>query len=216
MSIQISAGSPAQPRDRRAAKLTRTLLTDELARVRAAALAWRNGLGALLAGLIGFGLLKGRTEVTQLKPGVAALAGALLLAALIFGAIAAVLMMRAAHGRPHAVSLTTVLSDEDDPALIGRLAEADGSQRALSRGVVLSFVCAVFLVAAVAVTWYGPAKDGPRIEVRTVNGSVECGEAVTTASGSLTLKTARGQVTVDLSRAGSVTAVDSCPISGKP
>ena len=53
MTIQISAGSKATIRDRRTARATRDLLAGELPRVRASAVAWRNGLGALLAGLIG-------------------------------------------------------------------------------------------------------------------------------------------------------------------
>jgi hypothetical protein len=217
VNFKVSAGSPAQPRDRKVAKATWTLLADELPRVRTAALAWRNGLGALLAGLIGFGLLKGRSDVTQLQPGIAALVGILLLVALISGSIAAALVMRAAHGRPYAVSLRRVLSGTyDDPTLGGQLDEADASQRALRRGVLLSFLCVALLTAAVAVTWYGPVKDKPSIEVRLTNGATECGEVVSVAMGQLVLKTARGQISVDLTQTNGLAAVDSCAMPVKP
>nr|WSW42552.1 hypothetical protein OG296_05115 [Streptomyces sp. NBC_01001] len=203
MTIRVSAGPPAQPHDRRAARATRELLAGELARVRAGALAWRNGLGALLAGLVGFGLVKGRSDVTQLDSFFAAVVGVLLLAALVAGAIAAVLIMRAAHGRPYAVAVSDVLGSS--------LAEADSSQRSLRRGVQLTFLCITLLTTAVALTWYGPAKDKPRIEVRLTNGSVHCGEVVSLAAGRLNLKTSKGRVEVDLKQAIGMAPVESCP-----
>ncbi|MGD9525605.1 MAG: hypothetical protein AB7V44_02330 [Pseudonocardia sp.] len=211
MTVQISAGSPAEPRDRRAAKAVRALLVGELSRVRAGAVAWRNGLGALLAGLIGFGLIKGRSDVTQLQPVAAVVVGVLLLAALVAGSVAAVLLMRAAHGRPWAVSVRQVVdSAAEDPEESGRLVEADASARALTRGVVGSFLCTALLCAAVGLTWYGPAKDKPRIEVRLLNGSVQCGEVVSVAAGQLALRTAQGQVTVDLAQANGLNPVETC------
>jgi hypothetical protein len=216
VTVEISAGSPAEPRDRRAAKAGRELLAGELPRVRAGAVAWRNGLGALLAGLIGFGLIKGRSDVTQLEPIAAVVVGVLLLAALAAGSVAAVLLMRAAHGRPWAVSVRQVVdTTAEDPDEAGRLAEADASARSLTWGVVLSFLCTALLCAAVGLTWYGPAKDKPRIEVRLVNGSVQCGEVVSVAGGQLALKTAQGQITVDLAQANGLNPVDSCMATGK-
>ncbi len=53
-------------------------------------LAWRNGLAALLAGLIGFGLTKGRSDITQLGSLYAAIVGCLLVASLTAGAASAV------------------------------------------------------------------------------------------------------------------------------
>jgi hypothetical protein len=215
MKIVVSPGSPGRPQDRRAAKAARALLSDELPRVRTGALAWRNGLGALLAGLIGFGLLKGRSDVTQLEPGLATVVGLLLLAALASGAAAAALIMRAAHGRPYSVPLRTILNgDYHDPAFLARLDEADASQRALSRGVLLSFTCVALLTAAVGLTWYGPTKEKPRIEVRLANGSTECGEVVSVASGTLVLKTAGGQATINLDQLTGLRAVDSCAPAG--
>ena len=107
--FDIAPGSPGPLTQRRAAKATQDLLADELPRVRTSAVAWRNGLGALLAGLIGFGLVKGRSDVTQLTPTAAAAAGFLLLAALVAGSVAAVLLMRAAHGRPRPMAVEDVI-----------------------------------------------------------------------------------------------------------
>jgi hypothetical protein len=211
VSIQISAGSKATIRDRRTARAIRDLLAGELPRVRAAALAWRNGLGALLAGLIGFGLIKGRSDVTQLEPAAAVGVGVLLLAALTVGAVAAVLLMRAAHGRPSTASVPEVVDrTANDPGEGGRLAEAKASARALRRGVILSFLCTALLCAALGLTWYGPAKDKPRIEVRPTDGAALCGEVVSLADGKLALKTEQGQLTVDLTKANGMSAVDSC------
>jgi hypothetical protein len=68
----------------------------------------------------------------------------------------------------------------------------------------------------VAVTWYGPEKDKPRIEVRLATGTVYCGEVVSTAAGKLTLKTPQGQTVVDLTQADGLRAVDSCSTAPPP
>lgn len=65
MTVTVSAGPPAQPADRARAKALQDLQADELDRIRAGAVAWRNGLGALLASLLGFSLVKGREDVTS-------------------------------------------------------------------------------------------------------------------------------------------------------
>lgn len=211
MTIRVSAGPAATPGDRYAAKATRDLLADELPRVRAGALAWRNGLGALLAGLIGFGLIKGRTDISQLEPAYAAVAGCLLLASLIVGAASAVLIMRAAHGRPYALALRKVAdSPVGNLAEAARRAEASASERALLWGVTLCFCCAALLVGAVGVTWYGPGNSTALIEVQLSNGTRQCGEIVSLTAGRLTLKTSLGQVPVNLAQADGIAAVDSC------
>ena len=211
MTIRVSAGRKAEPRDRQAAKASRELLADELTRVRAGALAWRNGLGALLAGLIGFGLIKGRSDILQLDPVYAAVVGCLLLASLTAGAAAAVLIMRAAHGRPYALALRTVVDGSvANPAEAARQAEASASERALRRGVVFCFACVALLTSAVGLTWYGPAKSKPLIEIHLTDGTLQCGEIVSLSAGRLTLKTSLGQVAVDLTRADGMAPVDSC------
>ena len=212
MTIQISGGGKAEPSDRDAAKAERALLTDELSRIRAGALAWRNGLGALLAGLIGFGLVKGRSDISTLDAAYAALAGYLLLASLIVGAASAVLMMRAAHGRPYATSLgETAVGPAADRVNAARRAEANASERALRWGVLLCLTCAALLTSAVGVTWYGPSADKPFVEVQLDNSTPRCGQIVSLSAGRLTLKTSLGLVTVDLTKADGIATTDTCP-----
>lgn len=210
MNIVIIAGPAATERDLRMAKAERQLLTGELARVRTSALAWRNGIAALLAGLVGFGLVKGRTDIGDLAQPWSAMVGTILASALVCGAVAAIKLMRAAHGRPHTVAIRDVLDNgSEDPVEQGRLAEAEASAQALYSGVKLSFVCVALLCCAVAMTWYGPAKTPPRVQVRVGGGTV-CGEALELTAGRLVLKTRQGRATVDLAQAQGITAVDSC------
>ncbi|MDK3258962.1 hypothetical protein [Blastococcus capsensis] len=75
---------------------------------------------------------------------------------------------------------------------------------------MLFFVCAILLCAAVGMTWYGPAKEKPRVQVLLANGSLQCGEVVSLDTGRLTLKTAEGRMTLDLTQAAGLSAVDSC------
>lgn len=212
MTIRVSAGPKAEPRDREAAKAIRDLLAEELNRVRAGALAWRNGLGALLAGLIGFGLIKGRSDITQLVPPYAAIVGCLLLIALTAGTASAVLIMRAAHGRPYALALRKVInSTVASPAEAARQTEANASERALRWGVILCICCLALLTGAVGLTWYGPSKSF--INVRLSNGTQQCGEIMSLSASMLRLKTSWGQVTVNLTQADGMATVDSCPTS---
>ncbi|MGW2283399.1 hypothetical protein [Streptomyces phaeochromogenes] len=74
----------------------------ELGRVREVAVARRVGLGAILAGLVGFGLIEGRSDVGQAAPQWAVTAGLLLLAALVAGRLGALSLLRAEPGRPYA------------------------------------------------------------------------------------------------------------------
>jgi hypothetical protein len=211
MNLRVSAGPPATPQDRRAARATVNLLSGELARIRATATAWRNGLGALMAGLVGFGLVRGRQDVGLLAPPYDAVAGALLLGALLSGAAGASWLLRAAHGRPAAVAVREVISRGDaDPLLRGELAESGASARAMRHGVWATFACAALLCAAVATTWYGPARQHPQLEVKTSTGVTWCGDIVELAWPRLTLRTRHGVITLDLRSAAGLAAVTEC------
>ena len=86
MTLKITpASSGATPHDRLVAAARLQLPVDELPRIRATALAWRNGLAALLAGLIGFGLIKGRSDIGQLQPPWQLVVGGLLVLSLLAG-----------------------------------------------------------------------------------------------------------------------------------
>jgi hypothetical protein len=204
--VRLSAGpANATESDLRAVQQRDRLLRDELPRVRAVAAAWRNGLGALLVGLIGFGLIKGRSDVGQLTPSWAAVVGAILLAALLVGAVGAVLLLRAAHGRPFATPAREMLS----PPAADHV-EAVTSAKALLWGMIATLGCVFLLVTAVGATWYGPEKSKPAVQVATGAGTV-CGSVVRLTHGTLVLKTKAGEVSTDLSTALSLQAVDSCP-----
>jgi hypothetical protein len=150
--IRLRPGPPATVADLRRAQQLAGLLRDEVQRVRAAALAWRNGLGGLLVALVGFSLIRGRSDVTTLAPGWGRLVGVLLLAALAAGVGGALQLLRAAHGR---LAVTPVAALP--PAPLGDHQEAVAAVRALRAGVVLVLLCTALLVAAVGVTWYAPS-----------------------------------------------------------
>lgn len=210
MSWGALPGPAGVPGDRLAARRHRVLLREELPRVRESALAWRNGLAALLAGLAGFGLLRGRSDVGSLAAPYAVTVGAVLLLALLCGGAGGLSLVRAAHGRPaapraaaggtHTSGIGSAASDHT---------EALRAAQALARGVPLTLLCAALLTAAVALTWYGPSKDGPRVAVTTPDGTV-CGDPLRTHGGRMTLQTDAGRVTADLTRATTVHAVTSC------
>ncbi|WP_125523892.1 hypothetical protein [Streptomyces sp. WAC 05379] len=213
---QITRGPLARPADRRAARAQVRVQEGELDRVRAAAAGWRNGLGALLVGLVGFGLIKGRTDVGELARPYDTIVGGVLAAALIVGGISAWLLMRAAHGRATAVSTSEVVNrSANDPEAQALQDEALDSWTALRRGVFLAFGCAFLLCAAVATTWYGPPKDGPQVEVQWRNGVARCGTVESEESGVLALRTSSATVPLDLAEILSLRAVDLCP-TGTP
>ncbi|WP_030349036.1 hypothetical protein [Streptomyces sp. NRRL S-1022] len=213
---RVRPGPPGTPADRRAARQTRELLAGELSRAREAALAWRNGLAALFAGLLGFGLVKGRTDVGRLASPYDALVGGALLLCLLCGTLGALLLLRAAHGAPAGVRLPTGVPATATALHLGDHMETRRTARALTRGVALTIACGVLLVTAVALTWYGPEKDGPRILVRTPSGVV-CGKPVRTGGGRLVLGTDTGEIAVRLTRAEAFAAVGECPpVSSSP
>jgi hypothetical protein len=150
--IRITPGPTPTDTDLRRAQTLNRLLRSELGRVRAAATAWRNGLAGLLTALIGFGLIRGRTDIRTLSPGWSVAVGVLLLIALLTGALGALCLLRAAHGR-------AAVSDSSDiqPALVADHQEAITSALNLRRGIALTLSCAALLVTAVGITWYGPA-----------------------------------------------------------
>jgi hypothetical protein len=186
------------------------VLAGELSRAREAALAWRNGLAALFAGLLGFGLVKGRTDVGRLARPYDVLVGGALLLCLLCGTLGALLLLRAAHGAPAGVRLLTGVPAPATALHLGDHLETRRTVRALTRGLALTIACGALLVTAVALTWYGPGKDGPRVLVRTPSGVV-CGEPVRTGGGRLLLRTDTGEIAVRLARAEALAAVEECP-----
>ncbi|MFE6871560.1 hypothetical protein ACFVFS_34045 [Kitasatospora sp. NPDC057692] len=201
---RLRPGDPATPVDPRLIQDRQRQLRGELPRVRAAATAWRNGLAALLTALVGFGLIKGRSDIGQLSGACAAVVGGLLLSALLAGAAGALLLLRAAHGRPAMTPVRTM-----PPGPVAERREAEQSTRALRKGIVLTLACAGLLVAAVGTTWYGPARSTPRLTVITP-GLTVCGAVTRVGDGSMLLTTAAGQVSVELAQIRAMQVVQQC------
>jgi hypothetical protein len=209
MSGGLQPGPTPTAAQLRRARSVRRALERELPRVREVAVAWRNGLGAILAGLVGFSLIKGRSDVGQIAPGWSVAAGLLLLAALVVGGAGALGLLRAAHGRPYARWLSGTDDATGRPLEVEDHEEALASARFLRTGIVLTCLCTALLVTAVGVTWYAPPKDPPGLLIRQGATSL-CGEVVSARRGTVELKVDGVATTVDLSRADSVTPVASC------
>jgi hypothetical protein len=198
-------GPPATPDDLRRAQLRLDLLATELTRVRAEAAAWRNGLGVLLAGLVGFGLIKGRSDVSSLAGGAADAVGVLLLFALLAGTAGALLLLRASFGKPSVVDVNSLPT-----AQIYTHQEALASARALKAGIATTLACAALLVGAVGTTWYGPPSAAPELIVDT-GGETLCGAVAGVSGGVLVLATSAGPRHLRLSQLTAMLPVSSCP-----
>jgi amino acid transporter len=202
--IKLTPVKGAEARDIPASQAAQRLHRDALARVRAAALAWRNGLAGLLAGLLGFSLIKGRSDVSELAPPWSAIAGLALLAALVFGGYGAMRLLWAAHGRPELLDRRALRS-----ALASDAEEAAHGVRALRIGIRMSLLCAGLLIVAVAVTWYGPARQQPQVEVTSPAGTI-CGSVIRADQGLIILATSSGPRSAGLASVTAITAVSSC------
>ncbi|MFC7760951.1 hypothetical protein ACFQY4_25175 [Catellatospora bangladeshensis] len=98
MSPVLRPGPAATVHELHTAQALDALRRTELARVRAAAASWRNGIGGLLAAVAGFGIVKGRSDIGELTPPWARAVGVLLLLALVIGTAGALSLIRAATG----------------------------------------------------------------------------------------------------------------------
>ncbi|GAA1381214.1 hypothetical protein [Catellatospora chokoriensis] len=183
---------------------TQRLHREALPKVRGNAMAWRNGLAGLLAGLLGFSLLKGQDDITRLTTPWAVAVGLLLLGAFVVGGIGAMGLLWAAHGRPKVIKRTEVRS-----GLAADRAEAVAALRSLRWGIRLTVACAMLITAAVATTWYGPTTGAPELEVTLPSGPV-CGSVVRVEGGVLTLATTAGERHMSLAEAVGMHAVEKC------
>lgn len=190
--------------DLQRAQYRQELIDTELTRVRAAADSWRKGLGGLLAGLVGFSLIKGRSDVSAIAPWASVTVGALLLLAFVVGAAGALLLIRAAHGRPAVVS-----SGRLQPKAVTTHIEALGSARDLRWGVGATLTCATLLVAALGTTWYAPGRAELRLKV-SHEGATDCGSVVRLREDVLVLKTSSGERSIPVADLDGLEPVDDC------
>lgn len=177
-------------------------MEDELPLARGRANSWAKGVGALLVAGLAFSLVKGRSELGDLAPVFAGVVGALLLTSVGLAAIGAYYLFGAAYGRLGA-----------DPPGIADHALAVRTINDTRTGLRWAIAGAVALLGAVAVTWYGPAAEGLRLNVVDGTGASWCGEPTRTSNGVLTLSVGGQEVQVDLTTAARVTPIASCPKS---
>lgn len=204
MSQAVDAGPPATPEDLRTAQERDRLLSSELPRVRSAAAAWRNGLAGLLTALAGFSFIKGQSDISQLAQPWAAAVGVALLAAFLAGATGALLLIRAANGRPAITHIRRLLS-----RTAADHEEALAAASALRAGITLTLACSALLVTAVGMTWYGPRRI-PAVQVTTPAGTM-CGSLLQLSQGKLIIDTATGTVTISQTQPSTIRSVDMCP-----
>jgi hypothetical protein len=184
---------------------------EALTRVRAAAEKWAASLTAIL-GLFGTVLLvKGRDDISKLTVTFQVLVGLVLLAALVTAAVAAYLAALAAQGTPEEVrwpSGPALRQWEREQALL-----AKGRMKTSRRvtGITLAL-----LVAAVALTWYGPPDDeesGQNVLVVPAAGAPVCGKLRLGPARMLEVQPAGGASALVLtgSQVATVTALEECP-----
>lgn len=205
MTASLSPGGQADSSEAVQAREQHQALRQELPRVREAAHSWRNGLAGLLLALIGFGLIRGPSEIDKVKAPWHVVIGCLLLASLAVGAFGAYRLLSAHNGRPRAIRVNPDVSTATQDHLLALRALRD-----LRQGIVATFVCTALLVTAVATTWYGPEKSKPKVAVRTT-GSTLCGDGVTVDGPRLVLKTGAGQVSLVFADVVTIEAVEKCP-----
>ena len=181
------------------AERVRRAIDAELALTRGRATSWAKGVGALLVAGLAFTLIRGRSDVAELAIGFSVAVGVLLLVAVLVAIVAAYYLFGAAYGRLHPNPLET--SDHE---------LANETMKDLRTGLVWALLGGLALVSAIAVTWYGPAADGPQLRIVDARGAEWCGEPVRTDGGVVTLKIKSQEVPVDTANAASISAVSSC------
>lgn len=205
---QLQPGPPARPVDRQLASQQLRLIRDELPKVRAAAVAWRNGVAGLLALLIGFGLIRGRSDISELAPRAAVVVGVLLFLSLAAGTLATLLLLRSAHGGPVALTLRPGAST----ALVIDRDETSAALEALRRGLLMALACGALLCAAVAVTWYGPARPDPQPQLRVIAPQLSvCGRVLSVTPEWLTIESSAGAIRVAPNEIVGLQPVTRCP-----
>ncbi|CAM5265402.1 hypothetical protein [Streptomyces tanashiensis] len=207
MAVRVTAGAPSTPASRSRADESRGLLAGELARVRAQAENWRNGLAALLGLLTAVGIVKGPDTLQGLSGGARGAVGLLLLGGLLLAAGGAFFAMRAAFGLPRRrvadASLEELLTRE---RLTVRRAVRD-----LRRAIAAGFLALAVVTAGIGLTWYGPRPGEPGVQIVLTDGSALCGTLVGMDAKGLRIRVKEVERRVPSGRVGSAKSVPSCP-----
>ncbi|MFF3228856.1 hypothetical protein ACFYV7_39105 [Nocardia suismassiliense] len=209
---RLSASHGATAQNRQDAQRVYQSVSAELESVRAMADNWRKGVAGLLVAVVGFSLIRGRGDLDQLDQNWAIVVAGLLGLTLVVGGFAAYQILGAAYGWPKP---TPILPGPRSDGRVRRpMTKHDLAMKslaALRRGMLSAIAAATMLAAAVAITWFGPAKDGPRLSVTDGTGASWCGTVKETAQGSAVLQTATGTIAVRLDGLSNLRPVANCP-----
>ncbi|NDK90048.1 hypothetical protein GYA93_10710 [Gordonia desulfuricans] len=186
----------------------------ELTAVRSAASSWSKGIGAAVIALLGFGLVTGPSDISDLTCAASIVVGVLLAAALVAGMVSVGLLFRSAYG-----ALEPVATPQDSPPGQNAVALSDHTEavarlRGLRWGLITAGVGVTMLIAAVGVTWYGPAPQDPVLRIVDRTGVAWCGEVQATDDGTVALDAGGTTVTVNLDGAKQIQVLGVCPATG--
>ncbi|MEH1016351.1 hypothetical protein V6U90_25005 [Micromonospora sp. CPCC 206060] len=166
--------------EKRWAQLAQETQFHQLDSLRRQAEGWRTGLAGLTALLGAVLIVKGRSDISNLAPGVRYPVVVLLAVAFILLVTASLLALRAASGWP-----------DDEIYLTGEslrawhAEESDRIRTGIRRAARLMVAGLVVLAVAVGLTWLGPGESrAPLVSVETAAGPV-CGELVGVRDGHL-------------------------------
>ncbi|WP_433228907.1 hypothetical protein [Actinomadura formosensis] len=204
MPITVQPGPPPSPQEVAETRRLIQLAESVLPRTREVAEKWRNGLALLSGVVVAAGVVKGRDSIQDVASGYRIAVGVLLAVAVVLGIVSLVLAMLASFGWPSPV---TVHRSADLAAW-----ERRESRRAVARlrwSMAGSVAFVSLLVAAIAVTWYAPAK-ATYVKVVMEDGSSQCGKRLTSDAGMLKLQRRDATVKIDALKVASVAPVDAC------
>lgn len=172
--------------EKRWAQLAQETQFHQLDSLRRQAEGWRTGLAGLTALLGAVLIVKGRSDISNLAPGVRYLVVVLLAVAFILLVAASLLALRAASGWPDDKIYLT------GESLRAWHAEESSRIRAGIRTAARLMVAGlVVLAGAVGLTWLGPAEaTNPLVSVETATGPA-CGELLGARDGHLILTPAK-------------------------
>ncbi|MBF6102305.1 hypothetical protein IU510_30255 [Nocardia cyriacigeorgica] len=210
--MKLVPGPTATAIDRQDARNAYRAVSAELGAIRAMADNWRKGLAGLMVAVVGFSLIRGRTDLEKLDRGYAVWVAWLLAAALVTVAVAAYLILSAAHGSPRPrVFITGRRSDGGTATAITEHEIAMTALRQLRSGMAVAVGSVILLAAAVALTWFGPPRQPAMVQVTDGSGATWCGRARTQGPGTITVEDRTGGVVVNLATATDIRPLHECP-----
>jgi hypothetical protein len=205
MSSQRPIGGGAGTPDRlNYAKAVAKARATELTDVRAAASKWQAGLAALTGGITLFGIIKSRSDLSSLRNPYPALAGLLLATGLALSIAGGLFALRAANGMPQLFTTSTLDLETDDHR------RAVSARKHLRAAVFSAIASLVAFAAALAIVWFAPKADGPRLKVIPTDGDTACGSVTSISGTTLVLKTSDGSQSFDLTKLRGLSPVGTC------